>query len=248
MDSKEKFSIRANDYVKYRPTYPKESINLIIDTFKLSENSIIADIGSGTGIFTSLFDNRVKTIFGIEPNNEMREKALLFLKGQQNYQPVRGDSENTNLDSNSIDAIVCAQAFHWFNVENSKREISRILKPEKKVALIWNIRDIRDPFFSEYENLLIKYANNYQDAAHNRNFDLVCDQFFSEHKKIVIPNHLLYDFESVCGLLNSSSYCPLPNEKNYKPLFDEMIILFEKYQVNNKVNFIYETKLYIGTL
>ena len=248
MDSKERFSIRANDYVKYRPTYPQEAINCIIDTFNLSENSILADIGSGTGIFTSLFDNRVKTIFGVEPNNEMRDNAIIFLKGQKNFQPVRGDSENTNLGINSIDAIVCAQAFHWFDVEKTKIEFLRILKQKKQTALIWNIRDTKDPFFSEYEKLLIKYCNNYLDAAHNRDFDKIAGTIFTQHKKVIFHHNLYYDFESVCGLLNSSSYCPLPNEENHKPLFENMKQLFEKYQVNNKVTFVYETMLYIGTL
>jgi ubiquinone/menaquinone biosynthesis C-methylase UbiE len=248
MDPKERFSIRANDYVKYRPTYPTEAINYIFDTFELTNDSFVADIGSGTGKFTELFANRVRTIYGVEPNKEMREAAELSLKGQTNYKSVNGDSEHTNLDSNSIDAVVCAQAFHWFNVEKTKIEFLRIIKQKKQTALIWNIRDIKDPFFSEYEKLLIKYCNNYIDAAHNRDFDKISGTFFTQHKKVIFHHHLYYDFESVCGLLNSSSYCPMPNEKNHKPLFDDMKQLFEKYQVNNKVTFVYETMLYIGTL
>jgi len=248
MDSKEKFSIRVSNYVKYRPTYPMESIDYIIDTFKLTDDSVVADIGSGTGKFTELFADHVKTIFGVEPNKEMREAGELSLKEQKNYKSINGDSEHTNLDSNSVDAVLSAQAFHWFDVEKARIEFNRILKSKKQTALIWNIRDTNDPFFSVYENLLIKYAKNYMDAAHNRDFDKISANFFTCHKKVTFNHHLHYDFESVCGLLNSSSYTPLPHEENYKPLFDDMRQLFEKYQVNNKVTFVYETKLYIGTL
>lgn len=248
MDSKEKFSLRADDYSKYRPTYPPIAVDYICSIFNISENSLVADIGSGTGIFTSMFNHRVKTIFGVEPNNEMRDKSMVYLKNQKNYQPVMGDYENTNLDDNLVDLVVSAQAFHWFDAQKAKSEFKRILKDPKQCALIWNQRDLDDPFFAKYEEILFKFCNHYGNAAHNKDFAIMLNPFFYEYDKKEFSNPLEYDYTSICGLLRSSSYTPLPTETGYEELFKEMKILFDDYSTNGKVILNYKTKLFYGTI
>lgn len=248
MDPRRRFSNRVEDYLQYRPDYPVGSVNLIIEQFDLNQDSEVADIGSGTGKFTQLFNNRVKTIYGIEPNNEMREASKIFLSDQKNYVPVEGDAENTSLAENTIDAVVCAQAFHWIDKKKAKEEFTRILKKEKNVAVLFNNRKIDNPFLMEYEELLKKYANDYNEVSQTNLTKDDYDKFFRSYDKTVLPNRQIFDFESLCGRATSSSYCPLPGEKNYEPLFKGLELAFNRFQSEGKIIFELDTEIYTGTI
>jgi len=91
-----RFTNRADYYNKYRPTYPIVVADFIISEFKLSSDSIIADIGCGTGIFSSLFKDKIKTIYGIEPNTEMLKFAKKNLSKQNNFIPINATYEKNN--------------------------------------------------------------------------------------------------------------------------------------------------------
>ena len=152
----ERFSNRVENYVKYRPSYPPEMLDLFRKEMNLQKFSVIADVGSGTGISAKLFLENGNTVFGVEPNELMREAAENFLKDFPNFKSIDGTAENTNLPDESIDFVIAAQAFHWFDKEKTRNEFKRILRPKGFAALIWNERqlDIND-FLREYENLLI---------------------------------------------------------------------------------------------
>lgn len=101
----EKFNQVAEIYEKYRPSYPEEYIKYIINKCNLNENSTIADIGAGTGIFSKqLLDNNLKVI-GVEPNDEMRKVLEEKLKNNKNFISINGTDKNTHIEKNSIDLI-----------------------------------------------------------------------------------------------------------------------------------------------
>ena len=91
----ERFSNRVENYVKYRPGYPKEVLETFRTEMNLTENSVIADIGSGTGISAKLFLENGNTVYGIEPNAAMREAAEVFLKDFPKFRSIDGTAENT---------------------------------------------------------------------------------------------------------------------------------------------------------
>ena len=111
-----RFSNRVADYVKYRPGYPEDAIDFIVRTLKLNDESVVADIGSGTGLSSKPFLERGMTVFGVEPNKEMREAGETFLANYQKFISHNGTAEATGLRDHSIDLIIAAQAFHWFSV------------------------------------------------------------------------------------------------------------------------------------
>ena len=176
-DSTTRFRNRVADYVKYRPHYPEAVVLSLENDFHLQKESIIADIGSGTGISSELFLKKGYTVTGIEPNREMREKSEALLKGYTNFTAVNGTAEATTLADSSVNAIIAGQAFHWFNRERSRTEFERILKPEGWVALLWNERLIQSPFEKDYEQLIIKHGNQYKKVDH-RNIDRTAIEHF----------------------------------------------------------------------
>ncbi len=153
-DTTKRFSNRVENYIKYRPSYPQKLIDYLIEIVGINKNSTVADIGSGTGIFTKLLVDKVKTIYAVEPNNEMRSAAIKAFGNFSNCFSVNATAENTTLENNSIDFITSAQAFHWFNIPKSKLEFKRILKRDGKLILIWNNRVNNTEFLKVYEEAL----------------------------------------------------------------------------------------------
>ena len=245
----ERFSNRVENYIKYRPGYPKEFIDYLYKNVGFSKQSIIADIGSGTGILSALLLERGSRVVGVEPNREMRKAAEVLLEEYTKFVSIDGTAENTGLTDRSADFVICAQAFHWFDRDACKKEFQRILKPEGRVVLAWNKRKVEETGFSaEYEELVRTYANDYSKVNHNliteAEFRILFKKGF--FIKVFFSNEQLFDFEGLKGRLLSSSYSPMPGERNYEILMIEMKKLFDKYEVNGSVTFEYETEGYIG--
>jgi SAM-dependent methyltransferase len=252
VDSKERFTNRVDTYVKYRPTYPKEAIDYLYSTVGLKADSLVADVGAGTGIFSTLLLERGSRVIGVEPNQAMREKAETELAGEyEGFQTCPGSAEDTGLRESSVDFIVCAQSFHWFDRGLAKVEFSRILKPSGKVVLIWNSRVTRGtPFLVRYEQLLHDFGNDFVSVS-QRNVSQEDLRSFYEHggpQLATFKNNQQFDFEGLCGRLLSSSYSPTPGEPKYEPMMKELRSIFEETQVDGVVTMEYETEVFWGSL
>lgn len=249
MDSKERFSSRVENYIKYRPGYPTEIINFLMNEINFLPSWKIADIGSGTGILSKLFLDNGNFVFGVEPNNEMRKAGEQQLKNYTNFKSINGSSENTSLKKNSIDLISAGQAFHWFNVEKSKNEFVKILKEDGYVLLIWNNRKTNSSdFLRDYENLLINYSIDYRLVDHKNVDEKILSSFFSNYKLKIFPNHQIFNFDELKGRLLSSSYAPLPDHPGYNPMIKELEKIFNKNEINGRVKFEYDAELYYGLI
>ena len=251
MDNKERFTKKVNNYVKYRPTYPQELIDYLFTDLGFSNNSIIADIGAGTGILTRLLADRVKTLYAIEPNKNMREACKKSCKNFKNVITIDGSAEDTTLMDNSIDFITVAQAFHWFDEINCLKEFKRILKPENNVVLIWNRKDNEDPSVQENSELCKKYCPDFKEVAGNSKIspDNYKDLFKNKICKYkVFDNDLILTLESYIGGTLSSSYAPLGNDPNYQDFIDELTALFHKYSNQGKLLVKSKTHSYAGQI
>ena len=243
-----RFSDRVENYVKYRPSYPVEILSALKANCGLNENSIVADIGSGTGILTGLLLKSGCRIYAVEPNNAMRQIADNNFETNARYHSVDGSAECTNLKDNSIDLITAAQAFHWFKMNEAKREFLRILKKEAWVALIWNQRKKDSPFLQAYDKLLRDYAPEYQTANHRNIDNETIGQFFDPacFELCCFRNWQHFGFEGLKGRLLSSSYSPSPGQPGHKPLMAELRNVFDNFATNNTVSFEYDTNIYYG--
>ncbi|SDW95983.1 class I SAM-dependent methyltransferase [Paenibacillus sp. CF384] len=247
-DNTKRFSDRVEQYVKYRPTYPAAALDFIYEEGSLVPSSAIADIGSGTGIFTRLLLERGSNVVAVEPNIEMRLAAEAQLGGYDRYRSVDGSAEATTLSDDSVDCIVSAQAFHWFEPESTGREFRRILRADGHVALIWNTRLIDDPFGADYDQLLLHYASDYKDVNHRRLHREDFASFFRDgsYKKAEFANEQRFDLEGLQGRTLSSSYAPLPGTPSHEPYMEALKVLFNKHQQDGVVSFRYTTEIYFG--
>lgn len=249
-DTIERFSNRVENYVKYRPTYPKEVLNLFMSEMNLQNSSRVADIGSGTGISARMFLENGNTVFGIEPNAAMRAAAEKFLAGYSKFKSVDGTSENTTLADKSVDAVVAAQAFHWFDRGKTRKEFNRILKDKGFVALIWNERQLdTTAFLRDYENLLIKFGTDYETVRHeNISKETLEDFFQSDFHQAVFQNQQTVDFEGLKGRMLSSSYIPSNENPRYPEMLENLETLFAEHAENGKIDILYTTKVFYGQI
>lgn len=249
--SKQRFSHTVEYYIKYRPHYPKAVIDILQKHCGLKPECLIADIGSGTGIFTQLLLENGYKVWGIEPNAEMRKAAEAYLSDDDNFVSVNASAEKTTLENHSVDIITAAQAFHWFKQESVKKEFKRILKNNGWLVLLWNLRDLEQPgIMQAYEQLLQEFGTDYKDVcAEGVSEQSIIDFFAPNHVEIIVlPNEQVLDWEGFRGRLLSTSYVPKPDAQNYELMLNHAESIFKQYQQGGEVKFIYQTKLYIGQL
>ncbi len=246
----ERFSDRVEDYVKYRPSYPAELIEHLRDHCGLGAGSTVADIGSGTGIFTHLLLATGCRVLAVEPNDAMRHAAERRLGSAPGFHSVTGTAEQTGLDDDAVDLITAAQAFHWFQKDRTRREFQRIGKSGSFVALVWNQRKTDSAFHDAYDLLLQRHAPEY-NAVNQRMLDdtgLVAFLGPADYRCVTFDNCQHFDLDGFKGRLQSSSYAPLPGAPGHAELMAGLEGLFEIYAEEGRLAFEYETKLYLGRL
>ncbi|MEP6597394.1 MAG: methyltransferase domain-containing protein, partial [Ginsengibacter sp.] len=228
MNNTKRFSDRVSNYVKYRPAYPKEIIGELFSRFNLNANNVIADIGSGTGILTALFLKNGNKVFAVEPNNEMRNHAENTLAEFPNFYSINGTAEDTTLPDKSIDMIVAAQAFHWFDQPAANKEFKRIAVNNAPAVLIWNDRQVSTAFEMAYEQLLRTYGTDYTTVNHRNVSEEQLGAFYYPEPYTVIhlPNYQVFNFEGLKGRLLSSSYIPNDTHPDYKKMMQELQIIY----------------------
>lgn len=245
-DTVERFSNRVANYVKFRPHYPREIIGFLEEKCGLTHETVIADIGCGTGISSQLFLENCNRVIGVEPNQAMREAATEFLAQFPDFTIVDGTSDHTNLADDSVDMVVAAQAFHWFNADTTRTEFHRILKPGGHVVLIWNERQLdTTPFLIEYEAFLVKYAYDYGSVRHENIHKEELSAFFQkEYGSATFKNQQIFDFDGIKGRMLSASYMPNESDAIFEDMTKELQAIFAKYAENGRIKVFYDTNIY----
>jgi SAM-dependent methyltransferase len=250
-DAKQRFSSRVADYVRYRPHYPAALLDLLRAECGLRAEHVIADIGSGTGLLSELFLKNGNRVFGVEPNQEMREGGEEYLAQYKNFSSVNGSAEATTLSNASSDFVTAGQAFHWFDPAASRREFMRILKPGGWVLIAWNDRRMEEKQLTrDYEELLERFGIDYKrvkdaypELHHIRSF-FGGDNFVSRD----LPNEQLLDWDGLRGRLRSSSFVPTEGHVNYASMMKELERIFRAHEQQGRIRMEYGTRLYFGQL
>lgn len=246
----ERFSDRVENYVKYRPDYPREIVGYLAANCGLSRESVVADVGCGTGISCLMFLENGNRVIGVEPNAHMRAAAVEFLSGFPRFESVDGTSDVTNVETDSIDMVVAAQAFHWFDPEKTRPEFHRILRRNGHIVLIWNERQIdTTPFLIEYEAFLLKYANDYGNVRHENIADAELSGFFQQdYASVTFPNEQIFDLNGLKGRMLSASYMPNETADVFPAMIEELEMLFANHAENGKIKVLYDTKVYFSRI
>jgi SAM-dependent methyltransferase len=245
----QRFSARVENYIRFRPSYPAEVIDVLRRECGLTPGSLVADIASGTGLFTRLLLENGNRVFGVEPNDNMRRAGEEFLAAYSNFVSIDGTAKNTTLRGHSVDLVTCAQAAHWFAREKAMPEFQRILKPSGYLVLIWNDRRTGSAFAEKYENLVVKYGTDYSEVQRLGRVINGCE-FFAPLlcEKRTLLNYQDLDYPALEGRLLSSSYAPQRGEPECEPMLADLRKIFEDHHHDGRVRMEYDTNIYFGTI
>ena len=244
MNPQGRFSDRASDYAKYRPNYPAEAIDCILEGLDSPNRLIAADVGAGTGISSRLLGERGVNVIAIEPNAAMRQAATPHSSVEFN----NGNAENTKLEDNSVDLITCFQSFHWFNPESTLKEFARILKPGGRLAAVWNNRDRSDEFTSKCTQLIQTASNNQSDLRYGTERFLEKNTLFSSITQLNFPYQQALDRRGLFGRAMSNSYVPKTGKLS-EEFSDSLGRLYDKYCDKQSLVYLkYSTNVYLTSL
>jgi SAM-dependent methyltransferase len=239
------FSDRAEDYARYRPSYPTEAVRTILAGLRMPVRSV--DLGCGTGIASRLLAEAGAEVVGIEPNEAMLEEARRHGGGPE-YR--FGTAEASGLADASADLVVCAQSFHWFELEPTLRELQRILAAKGRLALVWNVRRTDTPFGEAYAKIVRRAQRATESGGRivraNRSADPSSGGRFGDVRKLVFPNDVRFDREGLLGRAHSTSYFPLRGDL-HDELVAELEALFEEHAREGEVVFPQRTEVTLAT-
>ncbi|MBW4559585.1 MAG: class I SAM-dependent methyltransferase [Mojavia pulchra JT2-VF2] len=238
-----RFSDRAEDYVKYRPSYPADAIDIILKGLNTNSQIVAADIGAGTGISSRLLAERGVNVIAIEPNAAMREAS----EPHPLVEFRDGTAEITNLPEKSVDLVTCFQAFHWFNPQPTLSEFHRILKPSGRLAVVWNNRDNEDALTSEYSRLVREASNNHPAESRMQSVEpLLVNPLFANVREYTFIYRQELDLTGIIGRAKSVSY--LPNEGLvYEQLIYNLQELYQRFcNERGFVYMVYRTSVHLA--
>lgn len=249
LNATQRFSSRVDNYIRYRPGYPSEIIEVLRSECALKPECVIADIGSGTGLLTRMFLENGNIVYGVEPNPGMRQAGERLLSSYPQFHSVAGTAEDTTLPDSSMDFVTAAQAAHWFDREKARGEFIRVLKPGGWAVLVWNERCTDTAFLRDYEQLLLAYATDYEQVRHEHTTASI-DYFFapSSFASRAFDNCQEFDYMALEGRLLSSSYTPQSGDARHAPMLVELRRIFDLHNKHGLVFFSYKTRLYYGQL
>lgn len=154
-----RFEGLAEDYARFRPTYPSETVDAIVEA--VPQNAQAIDVGAGTGIMTTLLAERGLRVLAVEPSADMRRKA----RRHPGVEWIDAAAEALTLPDDSADLIVAAQAMHWFDAPRALAEFARVLRPGGRLAIVWNLRDLTLPLGAAFQEVMETFGER-QTLAH----------------------------------------------------------------------------------
>lgn len=252
LQSTERFSRRAEAYLRARPRYPDKMATYLESAVGLNRQWVVADIGAGPGFLGEVFLRYGATVFAVEPNDDMRRIARQHLAQYEKATVVTASAEDSGLPTASVDLIVAGSALHWFDLARAREEFRRILKPDGIVLIASNRRGQDDtPFMREYRETLRRYQRaDRASAARSDKRALAAKLFdgasFREH---YIDNpQALRSAEALIDRAVSMSSSPLPGSPHFDAMAAELRALFQRHANDGSVVNASETRIIYGRL
>lgn len=251
MEKETRFNGKTADYARHRPAYPEECLDFLAERGGLNPETVVADIGAGTGIFSAQLLERCAQVIAVEPNDEMREKARTMLGFQERLTLLGGSAEATGIADGCVNLVTAAQSFHWFDTERFADECGRILKPGGRVALIWNSRDMKSPIVRETYDICKRLCPDFKGFSGGvEERPEVFQKFFRdgacEYREFAYP--VEYDCEGLVGRYCSASFAPKQGEPAREVYIEAFRELFDRHSVKGKLVFPYRTRCYLGAV
>jgi SAM-dependent methyltransferase len=237
----QRFSDRAGDYARFRPTYAPEAIDAVLRGLGEPRLVVAADVGAGTGISATLLADRGATVVAVEPNRDMREAATPHPR----IRWVDGTAEATGLPAASVDLVLCAQAFHWFRPREALAEFARVLRPGGRVALLWNARDEQDAVTSDYGGV-VREARTAESEGIPPIAPPPTVSGLSPAREAAVAGHAqALDLEGLLGRARSASYVPRTGPEHDDVVRRLRALHAAHADAEGRVRLVYRTRLFL---
>lgn len=237
LDSRQRFSGPAALYDRHRPSYPAALLDWIVASAGLRPPDPVADVGCGTGISTRPFAERGFDVVGVDPNQAMLAEARAAGPGRY----LLGEAAATGLPTASMALVSVAQAFHWFDLPETLREFSRVLRPAGSCAVYWNVRG-SNPFLEEYDRLLREHSTEYSvfDKPAQTLAALRARSELRDLSEAEFAHAQTFDREGLFGRAYSSSYV-VHGIADHAAFDRALAALHERHARDGRVEFPYRT-------
>ena len=247
----ERFSDRVESYRQHRPRYPAAIVDLLMRECGLSTKTQIADIAAGTGLLAEIFLDCGNPVVTVEPNAPMRASCAELTMRYPRLVCVDGVAEATRLPANGVDMLMVGQAMHWFDLERTRAEFVRILRPGGWCVAVYNRRHLTgDDFHAGYDLILKRFGTDYQrvQGIHLHEKQLV--HFFApaDMLQTVLPNSQELTLDGLQGRILSSSYMPQTEDSRFPAMQREIEALFTRCQRSGTVRMEYDCAVSYGQL
>lgn len=246
MDNRNRFDGKGEIYAKARPKYAEALFEYLKNVLNVPFDSVFADIGSGTGIFTEQLLDCWRKVYAVEPNADMRRKAEKRLSRIEGFISVDGSDADTKLPDGSVDFVTAAQAFLWFDAEAFGKECRRILRPGGKVMIIYNFRDPNAACTKALAELRHRYSPEFQGFSNGIN-DEKCKAFFVRECTVFrADNTQYYDRQGYIDRVLSSSYSTRESDGRYSEYLTDIGRVFDSFSADGIIAVPTKTAAYIG--
>lgn len=250
-DSTERFSARVEAYLSGRPRYPTAIVDHLARCGALPMKATIADIGIGTGLSAEPFLAAGYRVIGIEPNGPMRAAGAEYLARHSDFDMRGGSADATGLPAASVDLVLAAQAFHWFDAVRFRAESLRILRPGRWAALVWNDRDLDGtPFLAGYEALLLEHGHDYLAIRYRHQGTDAIPVYFGGRAPAAaeFPHQRRMDWDALSALANSASYLPSAGQPGHAGLMAALRRLFDAHAEQGSIEMRYTCRVHAAPL
>ncbi len=252
-DHRQVFSGLAGAYSQGRPDYPPQAAAYVFGLLAPGTTAPqVADIGAGTGKFSAALaayarsgarpDLEQTRIWAVEPNADMRRQSEADLAAYDDVCSVAGSAEDSTLPAGSIDLVVCAQAFHWFDPVAFRRECDRIGRDRAPVAIVYNTVLGRN----RHDEL------SWWDPPHpsptwaDRRADI--RRFFGGYLLVAeFPHPVRYARADYLAYMLSHSSTPRPADSSYRRYLDSVQAIFDRDEVDGLLTLELTTMVYTSS-
>ena len=212
------FADVADAYERARPGYPEEAVRWLAG----DEPCDVVDLGAGTGKLTRTLVALGHRVTAAEPLPEMLRELRAAIPEAT---AVDGSAEQIPVPEASTDVVVCAQAFHWFDHDAALPEIARVLRPGGRLALVWNVRDDREPWVAKLSEVIGSESIGAEDGEALIQRSGLFRPL--EQAEFVFTQRL--DRGTLCELVLSRSYCAVRPPEEQGPILAAVERIFDEH-------------------
>ncbi len=250
LDNISKFTGKGGVYQQYRPDYAADALLYLKEKLGIGPGAAVADVGSGTGIFTRQLLLLGAIVFAVEPNPDMRMEAERQLAAFPGFHSIAGRDSGTTLPDQSVNLVSAAQAFHWFEPAAFRQECRRILKPNGKVLLVWNQRDHSSPVNQISKAVFAEYCPDFKGFSGGMSQrDARIENFFPNgYELLQFAYPIYYSREGYIGRCLSASYAILPDNPRYDAFVAALGQVFDQFQQDGKLLLSNTTVFHLGSV